>query len=241
MTSYLIIIHNASLIFLFFSIGFLHTLRQILFESFGSCLSTGISSRVQPLSEDFVLFQVGIKLISFKSLGLDVFLVARLIARFIRPIILHLIVTFLFILFAKCLYVSIHVEFAGESFTTAQTSVFSIHYRYLVVSDFCYACYFFRSSEQNERKPHWVALLLIWYTNLLLHNSLKSVKHRQIIAQYNSYYTTSRNSLKIQTRLWDQSIVDLLGKLIPSVLTLLYMCCVVLLTCFFNHLDVLTI
>ena len=57
----------------------------------------------------------------------------------------------------------------------------------------------------------------------LLHNSLKSVKRRQKIAQYNSYYTTSRNSLKIQTRLCtqtmiDQSIVDLLGKLIPSVL-----------------------
>ena len=51
---------------LFFSIGFLHTLRQILFESFGSCLSTGISSRVQPLLEDFVLFQVGIKLIKRK-------------------------------------------------------------------------------------------------------------------------------------------------------------------------------
>ena len=38
-----------------------------------------------------------------------------------------------------------------------------------------------------------------------------------------SYYTTSRNSLKIQTRLCtqtmiDQSIVDLLGKLILSVL-----------------------
>ena len=35
----------------------------------------------------------------------------------------------------KCLYLSIHVELADESFTAPQTSVFPVHYRYLHVVD----------------------------------------------------------------------------------------------------------